>query len=821
MSDLRFAFRQLAKSPGFTLVAVLTLALGIGVNTNIFGMFHVFFMQDRPVADADRIVHVLQQSETWPMPHSVSFPDFKDYREGATNTLEAMFAYLPNAAHLSAPGQSPERAWVEIVTPNAFTALGIRPALGRVLIPGDGEAPGHAPIVVLSHACWTNRFGGDPDIVGRVVQLNGKTFTVVGVTDETFTAFSAFMAVAGFVPTGAIDTLRPDGAGMLEWRNAPMWRVLAKLKPGQSAGAAQAEIAAVTSRIVEAHPASHSDINSTVITDKNARPDPSMSKVVPVITLFFIAMVLLVLLIACANVANLMFSHAATRQKEFSMRAALGASRGRLIRQILLESLLLACIAAPVGWMIGEFTADLLDRFQPSGDGDIPIAPVELGIGPMIVFTMLISLLAGLAAGLPPALRASRIDLNESLKQGAAAATAGERFRLRDFFVVSQVTLSLILLVSAGFFLRSLQQMRSVDLGFAPDNLYMVSFDLSLQGYDHDRTRTFNTELLERVRGLPGVQDASLTSFSPFSYMVEGRDVWPENPPPQMTSGNTSVSLAVVEPGLIRMLGVRMREGRPLAESDAADSPRVAVINQAFADRCWPGQEPVGKRFQPWQDGPWIEVVGTTDTGKFVMLYEPDRPFFFLPAAQQDPTAMTLLVRTPDGSDPALQATAVRSVFQTLDEDLPIYSETTMADQMTESVFAFMPFQMGATLAGTQGVIGLLLAVMGLYAVVAFNVVQRTREIGIRVALGAEPAHVVRKMVLGGLRLTGVGVAIGLVFAAMLGFVLSHIIYGLAPFDLVVVGGVTALLVGTAWFACYVPARRAAHIDPIEALRAE
>jgi putative ABC transport system permease protein len=818
IADLRSAVRQLCKSPGFSAVVILTLAFGVAVNITIFGMVRVFLLRRMPVPEADRLVLVMQSDDAFKMPHGLSFPDFKDYRERARQVRD-LIAYVPNPVHLSPEGRAPERAWIEVVTPNAFQALAVPAAVGRTLLPSDGEARGAAPVTVLSYDCWQNRFGADPAIVGRAILLNGRPFTVVGVARRGFQAFSVMFAVSAIVPTGALDSLRENGGGLLEWRNAAgSWRSMGKLSPGATLAAARAEAAVIMQQLVREYPDAHHNTRAVVIPESHARPDPAFADFLVIFTALFVGLVGLVLFIACANVANLLFARAAARQRELTLRAALGASRGRLVRQMLVESLPLAVLAGAGAWLIADWVGELLARFAPRGD-----LPVNLDLGPVwpnIVFTAVISLVAALASGLLPAIRASRIDLVDDLKEGAGGRATSGRHWMRNLFVLSQVTFSAVVLICAGFFLRSLHQMRTLDLGFRPDHLLLASFDLGLQGYNRERGEVFCRQLLERVGPLPGVRQASLTSHVAFDYLgMSGRDIWPENPPPRMKEGNTSAGLAQVEPGFFALLGLRLRTGRTLAATDVARSPRVAVVNQALVDVCWPGQEAVGKRFRPWKDGPWIEVVGVADTAKYLMLTEPARPFFYEPLAQDYVAPLTLVIRT--NGDPAAMAHTVREAFRGLDPHLPLYGERTMEELMETSPLAYLPMRMGVTLAGVQGMIGLGLAMMGLYAVVSFGVAQRTREIGIRMALGADARAVVRFVVREGVRLTIIGLGMGIALAILLGFGLSRILFGLSAIDPLVLGCVMVLLLATAGLACWLPARRATKVDPIVALRAE
>lgn len=814
--DVRYALRQIAKSPGFAAVVVLTLAFGIAVNSSLFDIINVMLLRKSPLPEPDRLAVFLQRSDVIKVPHGISYPDYHDYRE-RLRTVDGLMAFMPSPANLAANGGAPLRTWVEIVSPNAFAAIGVPAARGRTLLPSDGENKGGAPVTVLSHDCWVNQFGSDPGIVGRVIQLNGKPFTVVGIGPEGFHGFSYMMAMSAFIPASALDTFRPSAAGMLEWRGAPAWRVTGRLRAGSSVRDADAEAAVVLDQLAREYPESHRNYRSLVIPESRARPDPAVTDYLPVFLGLFFGLVLLVLSIACANVANLMIARAVTRQRELTVRAALGAGRGRLIRQLLAESMVLALIAGVVGWFLATGLGVLLSRFIPQGD--IPLA-VDFSPGwRNYVFTGAISLAAGLVSGILPALRASRIDLVAQLKAGHDDALAAGRHRVRNLLVAGQVTLSLVVLICAGLFLQSLHKVKTVDLGFRSDHLMMLSFDLALQGYADDRSRNFNAALLEHVRAIPGVQAAGLTSHMPFDNQLNARDVHPEVPPPAMKDGTTAVKITHVSPGFLETLGVRLRQGRLLTLADRADGPRVAVINAAMAELCWPGQDAVGKRFQPWKDGPWIEVVGVTETAKYLMLAEAPSPVFFMSLAQEFQTPVTLVVRT--SVEPSTLASRLRTEVLSLDPQLPVYDVRTMEDLMGTSAFALFPLRLGSSLALVQGVVGLLLAVMGLYAVVAFGVAQRTREIGIRMALGAEDRSVVGLVVREGMRLAVRGIVIGLVFATLLGFALSKVLYGLGAIDPVILGAVSVLMLVTAGLACWLPARRAARVDPIIALRTE
>jgi predicted permease len=814
--DVRSAFRQIAKSPGFSVVVVLTLAFGIAVNSVLFGIMNVFFLQPSMLPGAERLVILMHRTDMMQMPLGLSYPDYRDYR-GRLKNVEGLIAFMPTPAHLSAEGAAPQRTWVEVVSPNAFVDMGVPAAIGRVLLPADSEAKGAAPVAVLAYDHWKKHFGADPGMLGRVVRLNGKPFTVVGVAAEHFHGFHSMIAASAFVPAGAIDTFRPSMADMLEWRGAPSWRVMGRLKAGATLQTARAEAVVLLEQLAREFPDTHRNYRSFVIAENRARPDPGVAEFLPVFAALFTGLVALVLGSACANVANLMIARAATRQHELTVRAALGAGRGRLIRQLLVESLLLAAIAGIVGWLLADVAGWVMQAVVPQKDPPVATDAAAGWLG--YLFTAAISLVAGLASGLLPALRASRVDLVSQLKCGPAEALTGGRHRLRDLLVIGQVTMSLVVLICAGLFLQSLRRVQSVDLGFRPERLLMLSYDLTMQGYDEHRSRNFNDALLTRVRALPGVESAGLTSHVPFDKQINAREARPENPPPELKDGVASVKIAMVSPGYAGTLGVRLRQGRGLSATDQANTPRVALVNVAMANVCWPGQDAVGKRFQPWKDGPWIEVVGVTETAKYMMLSEAPSPSFLVPLTQESAAPVTLLVRTI--GEPSALANRLRSEVQVLDAQLPLYDVMTMDELMGSSVFAELPLRMGMGMALVQGGISLLLSIMGLYAVVSFGVAQRAREIGIRMALGADPGRVVSFVVRDGMRLSGVGMGAGLLFSVLLGLGLSKVLFGLGAIEPVTFGVVSGLMLGTTALACWLPARRAAKVDPVIALRAE
>ena len=814
MDDLRHAFRSLRKQPGFTAVAVLTLAFGIGVNISLFAMVSAFFLQPLPIKDADRLVLLMQRGDVLNVPYGHSYPDYLDYRRSAT-LVSDLVAYMPTPVHMSIRGQTPQRTWIEIVSPNYFALADVSPAFGEFPRPDPNDRRGGEPMLVLSYRYWQRRFGGNPAIVGQPITLNGKTFTVIGIAPASFTGLSWAMAVSAWVPSGAMGHLMEGGDAFRENRGASAFRLIGRLLPGATLDAARAEVEIVAKRLASSYPAEHKGSRVLLIPENRARPDPSVAAFLPIFAVVFGAMVGLVLVIACANVANLMLSRTLARQRDFVIRSALGAGRFRLIRLQMVESLVLAAIAGILGFLLAHWAGQVIAGLVPAGD--IPVNETRAWDSRVSAFTVLVSGLAGVGAGLWPARTATRFNLVESLKDGGAEGTP--RHTLRNLLVIAQVAMSLVVLISAGLFLHSLRQMQNLALGFRPEGLFMLSVDLGLQQYSGDRGRRFLEELIRRAEALPDVRSATVAVHVPFDYQVQFTEVASGGDIPGSKDNYISVPFNVVGPGFFATTGTAVARGRGFDRSDGERSRRVAIVNETMARKLWPNEDAIGRAFRFGRQGEWIEVVGVARDGKYVMLAEESRPYFYLPLSQRYRSPSTIIVRS--ASDPAALAVPLQRLINDMDPDLPVFNVRTMERHVRDSVFGLMPLRVGAAMAAVQGVIGLLLAVTGLYAVVSYAVTRRTREIGVRIALGAERRDVLRLVVREGMRLSLVGLGIGLVMALVVGFVLSRVLYGLRPLDIAVFASVTMLLVAVSAVACYLPARHATDVDPLVALRYE
>lgn len=820
MNTLRYALRQLRQQPGFAAVAILTLALGLGANATILGLIHAIFFEPLHARQPERLAMLLQKSSAWKFPHGHSWLDFQDYRRRVPEFEDAAALFM-TPAHLALPGRQPERTWIECVSGNYFAMLGIAPALGSVFQTTDVNGPRDLQPIVLGHRYWQRSLGGDPSVVGRTIHLNGKPFVVMGVMPERFTGAQWGFALGGWVPVATLPSLLEGGKGMLESRSAPAFKVVTRLADGASLDRARATVEGVARQLAAEYPENRRESTIQLVPERRCRPEPTFSEIMPFAAAMFLALVFLVLLIACANVANLMFSRAVVRQREMGIRTAIGASRWQLVRQLLAECIVLSLIAGLVGTAWSQGFGLLLQDLSPAGD--IPVRTEGSWSWGVFGASVLVAILAGLITGLGPALRATRLDIQTVLKDGGGALLASSRHPFRTLLVVSQIALCLVVLVAGALFVSTLRQVNKIDLGFRSENLVMASLDLGLQGYNDSRGREFLEAVRTRSRAIPGIVGATVARAVPFDYGVTLTDVGAEGGivegGPADHDGYHISGWNAADPDYFATLGVTLMAGRSFSRFDRVDSPKVAVVNQTLAQRLWPGTDPIGKRFRFGRNGDWHEVVGVARDGKYVMVGEEPRPYFYVPLEQHYQSPVTLHLRTSENAPAAIPA--MRQILAELDPNLPIYNVRTMDEHLRQSAMALMPLRMAATLAGVQGGLGLVLAVMGLYGVVAYGVSQRNREIGVRIALGARRLDVIRLVVREGWRLTLVGLGVGLFLAVGIAFGLSRMLYGLSPFSLPVFATVIALLAGVSLLACYVPARRAARIDPLNALRAD
>jgi predicted permease len=803
------AVRTLARSPGFTLVAVLTLAVGIGANTAIFSVVNTLLLSPPAhVLEPERVVTLWTSDFSGPPYGASSYPDYETFREQRDVVVDvAAFGLAPG--NLVEPDET-VRLTLETVSLNYFDVLGVLAERGRTFDVADGDAPA---VALISHTLWQSRFGADAAVVGRAIRLNAGTFTVVGVAPEGFDGSTRGLRVDAWVPIQAAASLGGN-ARFLDERGARRFNLVGRLQPGVSLEQSRARFAVVANQMLAAYPDSWSDVSRrgrviSVLPESASRVPPDLQgAVVGFAALLFVG-VTLVLLICCANVANLLLARGAGRAREIAIRLSLGAGRGRLVRQLMAESLLLAAMGCGGAVLLAFAAASALLRFR----APLPI-PLTIDVETdvrVLGFAVAVALVAAAVFGLAPALQSTRLDPSQMLKDGAGAVGGARRSRLRSALIVAQVAVSLTLMVSAGLFLRSLQQATAVDLGFDPENVVVASFDLRTQGYTPERSRAFYAELVERAGALPGARGVTLAANVPLSG-DGGRNLARVEGYEPRQGEDMEFNSNVVGPEYFEVMRVPLARGRGFSASDREGAPQVAVVNESFAARFWPGGDPLGKRLA-FSRVESIEVVGVARDGKYLSPTEAPLPYVYRPFLQEF-EEQTLHVRV--AGDTAAAIAQLRREIRALDAQLPILGLTTMEAEMA---FATLPQRIAATLLGACSLLALLLAAVGLYGVVAYAVSQRTREFGVRIALGASGATVMRDVLLSSLRLVALGLVIGIALAVLAGFAFAPLLGGVGALDPQALLAAPLVLIAAAVLASYIPARRAARIAPMQALR--
>ncbi len=805
LQDLRYGARMLLKKPGFSLIAIFTLSLGIGANTAIFSLVNKALLRPMPVESPDRLVAVNNDSLKLPV---ISYPNFRDFRE-RNQVFSGMLAYRYMTFGLSNNGVN-ERVWGYLSTGNYFESLGVKPALGRFFTADDDRTPGAHAVAVITYESWQKRFAGDPRVIGKTLIVNGSNFTIIGVAPQGFYGSEVIYHPEIWFPT--MMQKQVEGWSALESRGESTFFVQGRLKPGVTISQADAEMKTIASQLAREFPIENEGMTVTL------SPAGLLGAWMrgPVIGFAGVLMVVvgLVLLLACTNLANLLLSRATERRKEIAVRLAIGASRWRLVRQLLTESIVLSALGGGLGLLLAYWLVDAMMSFKP---------PIDLALSTdlqiderVLLFTLIVSGLTAVVFGLLPALQATKPDLVPTLKD--EVSTSGfRRSLLRNGMVVAQVSLSLILLICAGLTLRGLQRAQILDHGLTPQNALEMSFDLGIHGYDAPRADGFRRRLLERVRSLPGVRHAGLSTSLPLSLNVSSNPIHVEGQP-QQRGANIPVSMgSSATPGVISALGTRLTQGRDFTEQDVESKQDVALVNETFARRFWAGQSAIGKRFSyAGSAGPWIEVVGVIQDGKYFSLNEEATPYVYTILRPWNGEALTMVART--AGEPQNAIAAIRREFQQLDATLPLYNVKTMVEHMAMPLF---PARVAATLLGAFGLLALFLAAIGIFGVMSYAVTQRTREIGIRMALGAQALAIFRFVVGQGLKPVALGLAIGLALAFAGTRLMSGFLYGVSALDVLTFAGVSSLLSLVAILACYIPARRAMKVDPIVVLRCD
>jgi predicted permease len=819
-ADVRYALSWLVRSPAFAAVAIASLALGIGFNTALFSIIDAVLLRPLPIDRPDRVVDVYTRDSDDGSFATSSYPDFLDF-QSQNQVFTGMAGYSPAIAALKTGDQS-RMALGEVVTGNYFQLLGVKASIGRTLLPED-DIKGAQRVVALSYSSWMREYGGEPSVVGRTLQLRGEAYTIVGIIERSFTGMMPMVQPEMWLPMTWVEEIEPAGIQSvvpsptgntrLERRGQRWMFLKGRLKDGETRESAEANLQVIMSRLATAHPKTNE--KRPIAVAANVRIHPQADSMLRPIAAGLMLGVGLVLLVACANVANMLLARASGRQKEIGIRLAIGASRGRLIRQLLTESLVLSLLGAVAGLTL----AVLLVRFVQAIPLPMPV-PLVLNLQidtRVLLFTTVVAAVAGLLAGLVPALKATKPNLNAELKGDRPAVSAGSRrWTLRDGLVAAQTAVTLVLLVTAGLLTRSILEARKTDLGFRSEGLAVLGTEVGLIGYDEKRADALYDRVLERVRALPGVEAAAGTVRQPLAINYNRNAIFF---PGKMEPGAQPVAIAAtwVDEEYFDTLGVPLLRGRNISSADTPETPKVAVVNESFAKTYWPGEEPLGKRFrQRTADGPEYQVVGIVADYKVDTVGERPTPYIHYALPQRPFTGQVILART-SGSAAALINTMRREILS-LEPNAVFLDSQTMDAQIDMTL---MPAWLAAQTASVVGVVATVLAAIGLYGVIAYAVARRTREIGIRMALGAAPGGVIGMIMRQGLTVAVAGVVLGGAMAWIAARAVSTALYGVSAFDPLAWGGAVAALLGAAALANFLPARRASLVDPSVALRSE
>jgi len=816
--DIYQALRSLRRAPVFTGAAILTLAVGLTAVTGIFAVLNAFMLRAMPVSHPEQLVSIgTAPDKHVQIPHGMSFVDLQDYRKDHA-AFEDLLAYSVAIGALNSDNTT-ERITMYGVTDNYFSLLGVQPAIGRLIQPDEGRARGDAAVIVLTHEYWLARFGGDPSIVGRTVRLTGRPFTVIGVTAKSFDKAHTLIYPSAYVPLWMYDDVMnvPAGESVLQRRdNHQLW-VLGRLNPGVTLTQGRASLEVTTAALAREYPATNKDSALVVVPEMHARPNPNIGPVFRIAGIAFGALAVLLLLITSANVTSLLMARAASREREVSLRAALGAGRSRLVRQLLTESVVLALFAGVVALPVAAIALRNFEHGFATSTAIATLRP-DFSLDPRVLVGVLaLTLVAGLVSGLAPAFTAARSDLNVSLKAGGRGASSEPRAFFRSALVVGQVALSLMLLVSGGLFVRSLDHVRQVELGFDPRNLVVSSAVPSESGYDAEQRSTYFTNARQRILALPGVENAGWAQWIPMATVSDGASVWLESTPPRSDEPPPTTAATRVDPSYFAAASIPILEGRAFTERDDADAMPVAIVNQTLANQFWPKQGAIGRSFVI--DGTSVQVVGVVPNGKYYFVWESPRPMVFRPLAQNMPLRATLVVRST--RQPSELMGEIQRVLRGVDPAVFVYDVRTMDQHLASEGGGFAAFSIGAMVTSVFGAAGVLLAAIGLYGMIAGRVALRTKEFGVRIALGANRPAILRDVLGRAARLASIGIVAGAVLAAFAARGLSALLLDVSPFDPLTYVVVSLFLVCVCLFASFIPARRAMRVDPIIALRAE
>lgn len=817
--DLKYSVRLIAKSPIVAVVIAVTLALGIGVNVAIFSVVNGFLLRPLPVRAPNEIVVLAINDKNAPVGSGgFSYPQFAEFRDQARtqeSPLASVFANAITSVQLTAHERS-ENSFGVYVSGNFFTDLGIEPALGRFMLPAESELANGPHEIVLGYSHWQNRFGGDPSVVGSRVLIDGKPATVVGVAPKSFHGMFSLFEMDVYLPISAMTTEVPANF-LFSSRDVRRFLVFGRLKANASVGQAQSWIDVITKRLAAQYPATDRWTSVTVIPEKKSRPIPYANNSFVAIAGLFLTLSAFILLLACLNIENILLARGAIRGREMGIRLALGATPARLIRQLLTETVFLSFLGAVLGIFFAFASAHVLAGVK------IQNFPLRLDTEfdwRVFAYALGFALFAGIIVGLLPAFTAGKADAYSVLHEGAQtpSSTVGQA-NARNFLVFAQVAASLMLLIVAGLFVRSLRNVRTLDVGFDSAHLLNVTFDPAENDFTQAQIDAFYRDLETRIRTIPGVDSAALATYVPMAGFPSKLPVFLEKSASAPDAQPPKVMMNAVDAPYFTTLGIPLLRGRAFTESDGASAPLVAVVNRTMAEMYFPGADPLGRRFSAaGPSGPWIEVVGVAASGKYQTLAEDPQPFFYVPIAQNFSSKRVLEIQAAEAT--ASLAPSVREAVRSVAPGVQILDLQTMQQTLSGALGSFA-FRLAAQLASALGGIGLVLALVGIYGVVSFAAAQRTREIGVRVALGASSRDILVLIWRHGIRLVAAGIVAGTLGAWMLARAISHLLVGVSPFDPATYGSVAAILAAIGFVACWLPARRAMLLDPLAALRHE
>ena len=808
--DVRYSLRMIAKAPGYAAIAILTLALGIGANSTIFSWINSTLLNPIPGLASPNEVVAMTLGRGTDNAFPLTYPDFEAMRDGQ-QSFDRLTA--SNIAPMSLTGKGkPERVWGAVASANYFDLLGVRPILGRGFLPEEDIKPGGAPVTVISYRLWQTHFGANPDVVGQTLEINQHPYTIVGVAPPVFQGSQTGLRMELWIPIMMEEQLMPQG-DLLHDHHYFWLSALGRLKPGVSPEQAQEEMTLRLKREAKNYPEEHKGHDSVSVYPLWRNPmggNQLFSTLLPML----MTIAGLVLLLACANVANLMLVRSVGRRREIAIRMSLGANRWRLVRQLLMESLILALAGGLVAFLFTFWSAGTFMRFVPKTD-----FPISLGIRvdhTVLLATLVISVLTGVIFGVLPALRASGEAPVAVLKEETGSASGGMRkARLASVLVVAQISLSLLLLICAGLFIRSFMSAQQIKTGFNPHNVLIATYDLFTGGYSEASGVEFDRQLVTKLETQPGIQSVALSSRVPLAF---GGGSTAVNPEGYVSQANESMEtqVAIVTPNYFQTLQIPIVKGRDFTPQDAKSSQRVVIVSETFVNRYWPNQEALGKQLNSDLTHEWFTVVGVARDSKVNALNEKPRPFLYLPLYQVYRSTLIVLART--NGDSLAAGTTVEKTIHELNADLVVFDVTTL--ELREQIASF-PQRVAGTFVGAFGLLALVLAAVGIYGVTSYTTRQRTHEIGIRMTLGASKRDVLRLVIGNGLRLTLIGVLLGLSASFALTRFLTSMLLGVTSTDALTFSSVALLLCAVALLACFLPARRAMRVDPMVALRYE